>query len=174
MEVPQEYSIMMEKQVKEIVIEKSKAYKSDSDDRIDSFRILNPVRKKKVESLDKMGDQYQLKALWKVDPRKESLYKSVQQAAELKSDYICITETNDEPWYLETENAIKQTAEDNESIGDILQFEHFKWWVKENGIALGGVMIGIAGIITTISISVRNFFKDGARATEKLAKAEWN
>ena len=48
-----------------------------------------------------MVDSYRLKPLRETDEWKETLYKTVYEAPELKADYICLTETNQEPRYQE-------------------------------------------------------------------------
>ena len=121
-----------------------------------------------------MVDLYRLKALRETDERKETLYKIVSETTELKSDFIRETETDEEPRYSESQTIIRETVEDNESIQDLSRLERFKEWVKKNGIALGGVMIGITGIITAISISARNAIKKGTKTTDRLAKTIYN
>ena len=118
---------------------------------------MNPVgdAETKINSLDKMADSYRLKALREVsDERKETLYKIVSETADLKSDFIRLTETNDKPCYLESQTIIREMVEDNESIHDLSRLEGFKWWAKENILPLS-----VAGIITTIIAGSRNVIK---------------
>ena len=135
--------------------------------------VLNPVghAETRIGSLDKMIDSYRLKALRETDERKERLYKIVPGTAELKSDFIRETETDEEPRYSESQTIIRETIENNENIQDLSRLERFKDWVKKNGIALEGVMIGIAGIITTISTSARNAIKKGDSRKKEFSLA---
>lgn len=125
----------------------------------------------KIESLEKISDQYRLKALMETDKRKEMLYKIMSDTCKLKSDYIRLTETDQELQHRESQNIIRNIVEDNESIHDLSRLDRFKEWVKKNGLALEGITTGIASIITTISISARNAIKKEAKATGKFAKA---
>lgn len=65
-------------------------------------------------------------------------------------------------------------VEDNENIQDLSRLERFKEWVKKKEIPLAGVTIGIAGIITSVSLSAGNPIKKGAKAPGNLAKIIYN
>lgn len=124
--------------------------------------ILNPVwdSETKIESFDETANSHRLKLLQETNKQKETLYKIVSEMAEVKSDYIRLTETNEELRYSESHTIIRKTVEDNESIHNLLRLERFKEWVKKNWITLGSVMIGMAGII-------RNAIKKGRVESKK-------
>ena len=73
-----------------------------------------------------------MKLLQETNKQKETLYKIVSEMAEVKSDYIRLTETNEELRYSESHTIIRKTVEDNESIHNLLRLERFKEWVKKN------------------------------------------
>ena len=135
--------------------------------------VFNPAgdAETKIDSLDKMANSYRLKALRETDERKENIYKIVSETAELKLDFIRLTETNDEPRYLESQNIIRETVDENKSIKDLSRLERLKNWVKENIVSVSALAISVAGIVTIIIVGSRNAIKKGAKTTGKLAKA---
>ena len=66
----------------------------------------------------------------------------------------------------ETIQLIKEET-DNEPL---VKFEKFKNWVKENGFALSGMIIGIGGIIAVVATAFRTTVQTVARGTYALGK----
>lgn len=98
----------------------------------------------------------------------------MSETAELKSDFIRLTETNDEPRYLESQNIIRETVDENKSIKDLSRLERLKNWMKENIVSVSALAISVAGIIAIIIVGSRNAIKKGAKRTGKRAKAACN
>ena len=51
-----------------------------------------------------------------------------------------------------------------------VKFEKFKQWVKENGFALSGVIIGVGGIIAVVATAFRTTVQTVARGTYAFGK----
>jgi predicted PP-loop superfamily ATPase len=58
-----------------------------------------------------------------------------------------------------------------EQAEDISRFQKFRQWAKENMVALSGVAISTAGLITALLIHARGAIVSTAKATGKVAKA---
>ena len=92
--------------------------------------LLNPIGTADIrtEMLDKLGNEYRLKALRET--------KNIYETAKLKADYITVTEKGEKPENQEATEIIGETATNNESIKDLTRLERFKKWAKENSVSL--------------------------------------
>ena len=130
---------------------------------------MNPkgTTDEKIDALEILA--YCLKALNKEDPVKETFYKSVNDTALLKSDYIRM-KNGTKPKYDEANSIIKREVRNN----DLTRLQKFKRWPKDNLVRLSVIAISVPGIITTTIIGARKAVVKGAQATGKLAKAVYN
>lgn len=101
-----------------------------------------------------------------MDPKTETLYKSLESSARLQADNIRL-KTNEKPIHDETIEIINEET----STSDLGRLERFKRWARENLVGLSAIAITIAGIVTTVVIAGRKAVKQAANATGKLAKA---
>ena len=70
----------------------------------------------------------------------------------------------------ESEEVISMTEEEVRT-NDLIRFERFKKWAKENLVGVSAVAISVAGIITTAVVAGRNAVKKGAKAVGQFGKA---
>ena len=101
----------------------------------------------------------------KGDPRKEALYETIVEVAELKADQLRL-EANLKP---ESETAQSILAEETEN-NPLTRFERFKKWAKENLGGISVIAISVAGIITTIVMGMKTVVVGGAKAASKFGK----
>ena len=136
--------------------------------------ILNPKgpADTEIESLDKVRNEYRLKALRESNPRMEQLHKNVSDTAYLKSDCIRISEKDEQPE--QSQSIVEGVVSSSESISDLSRLERFKNWAKENIVSISAIAISVADIITTIAIGACRALNQGAQATGKFAKAVYN
>ena len=98
------------------------------------------------------------------------MYKNISETAELKANYIRVTEKDEAPEHEESQSIIQSVAEHNETIQDLSRFECFKKWGKENPLGMSAIAISVAGIITTIVIGARKTITQMCTSNRKIRK----
>ena len=123
----------------------------------------------KIKALEVESKHWKTKAQEEGNEMKSKLHETFAKTADLKADEIRLR-LNQKP---QNEEAISMVEEEAD-VNDLTRFERFKKWARENIAGLSAVAISIAGILTTVIMTVRNAIKRGGRAVSKFGKAVAN
>ena len=112
--------------------------------------------KQRAESLEQRLDKEQ-------NPLKQQAYRIFIEKAELVADRLKMDFLDKKPDTPEMIAAVQEEVDNNPEV----RFEKFKKFVKENFIGISGALIGIAGIVATIAVAIRNSTKTVGNTMQK-------